>query len=423
MRIRLPASYNLTRIGRSSNARNTISNHTSFANRRPFRSFTTSQHNSQNRGFAASGFVACGIVAAGIGISATALTNSNVANTNADNTANNVEEQKAMPFTFSKDNDFGDIPHQHRMEQFIRYHQKEITEAIEKLDGGKVKFQKDPHKTGITMVLQDGEVFEKAGCAVTCMNGNLPPYKAKAMLDQHKLLGPEGFTDEELKHNLPYFVAGISLVCHPHNPHAPTVHFNYRYFEVQRKDGSTVWWFGGGADLTPTYVNQEDSVHFHTTLKEACDKTDPEYYPNFKKVCDDYFVIAHRNERRGVGGIFFDGQADRDKDVLFNHINNCASAFLPSYLPLVQKHKDDEFTEHQKRFQALRRGRYVEFNLVYDRGTKFGLVAAAHGKAVRVESILLSLPLRSRFEYMFTPAPGSPEEYTQSILRTPKDWI
>ncbi|HET6343908.1 MAG TPA: oxygen-dependent coproporphyrinogen oxidase, partial [Myxococcota bacterium] len=232
---------------------------------------------------------------------------------------------------------------------------------------------------------------------------------AKAMGGGQELSGPE---------SLKFFATGISLVLHPHNPFAPTVHANYRYFE--RGDGQAPgsWWFGGGADLTPSYLFEEDATHFHRVHKEACDRHDPAFYPRFKTWCDAYFTIAHRGETRGIGGIFFDNLHDRDRDALHAFAADCAGAFVPAYLPIVEKRQAHPFTEEHKRWQGLRRGRYVEFNLVYDRGTVFGLRTAG-----RIESILMSLPLHARWEYNHTPPEGSREAALVDVLRHPRAWV
>lgn len=212
---------------------------------------------------------------------------------------------------------------------------------------------------------------------------------------------------------------GVSSVIHPKNPHAPTIHFNYRYFEIEEADGNKQWWFGGGCDLTPTYLNQEDAVHFHRTLKEACDQHGPDLYPKYKKWCDDYFFIAHRGERRGIGGIFFDDLDSPSKEEVFRFVQSCTQAIIPSYIPLVKKHCNDSFTPQEKLWQQLRRGRYVEFNLLYDRGTKFGLFTPGS----RIESILMSLPLTARWEYMHSPSENSKEAEILEVLRHPRDWV
>ncbi|CAG8785362.1 14859_t:CDS:1, partial [Acaulospora morrowiae] len=206
---------------------------------------------------------------------------------------------------------------------------------------------------------------------------------------------------------------------HPNNPHAPTIHMNYRYFEIDNDDGTAkLWWFGGGSDLTPSYLYEEDAVHFHQTIKDACDKHDPNYYPKFKKWCDDYFFLKHRGEARGVGGIFFDDLSEKPAEEIFAFVKQCGNSFLPSYVPLIKRRKDTVFTEKEKEWQQLRRGRYVEFNLIWDRGTKFGLQTPGS----RIESIFVSLPLTARWEYMHTPKKGSREEKLLEVLKNPRDW-
>ena len=218
---------------------------------------------------------------------------------------------------------------------------------------------------------------------------------------------------------VPFFAAGISSVMHPHNPMAPTMHFNYRYFETEEWNGiEPKWWFGGGTDLTPSYIFEEDVRHFHSTYKEACDRHDASYYPRFKKWCDEYFRIPHRDETRGVGGIFFDDLCDRPKDEIFAFSSDCCDAVCESYLPLVARRKDMNFTEKNKEWQQMRRGRYVEFNLVYDRGTTFGLRTGG-----RIESILMSIPLTARWEYCHEPEEGSDEMRLLDATRTPVDWL
>lgn len=220
---------------------------------------------------------------------------------------------------------------------------------------------------GDSRVLQDGETFEKAGCNISVIKSTLSPSAVRQMR-------AERFDWWDGESDLPYFVAGCSLVVHPKNPHAPTIHFNYRYFEIQDPENPAgppkAWWFGGGTDLTPAYLYEEDATHFHTLFKEACDKHDTAYFPKFKKWCDTYFFIPHRQEGRGIGGIFFDDLADRDPEEIFKFIRDCSNVFLPAYYPIVEKRRNQEFSEEEKRWQQLRRGRYAEFNLVVDRGTK-----------------------------------------------------
>ncbi|KAI9749101.1 MAG: Coproporphyrinogen-III oxidase [Lichina confinis] len=305
-----------------------------------------------------------------------------------------------------------------RMECFIKEQQSLIVAELERLDGG--TFRRDswtrPHGGGgISCVLQDGSVFEKAGVNTSVVYGTLPRPAIQKMRADHRAL------DLDID-QLDFFAAGLSMVLHPHNPHAPTVHLNYRYFETANKDGSPqAWWFGGGTDLTPSYLVDEDVIHFHRTIKDACDKHDKAYYPRFKRWCDDYFSVKHRGERRGVGGIFFDDldAMEKDQENLFAFVQDCLGAFLPSYMPIVERRKDAPFTEQEKEWQQLRRGRYVEFNLVHDRGTSFGL----NTPGARIESILVSLPLTARWQYMHEPAEGSREERLLKVLREPVDWV
>jgi coproporphyrinogen III oxidase len=220
-----------------------------------------------------------------------------------------------------------------------------------------------------------------------------------------------------------WFACGLSLVIHPLNPFVPTVHCNYRMFELYDVKNQLIdRWFGGGTDLTPYYLFEEDVRHFHQVYKNTCDQFDSAFYPTFKKDCDNYFVNWHRNqERRGIGGIFYDYQrADTDKDSTFwiNFGKACGDAFIHSYLPIVEKRKEIPYTESNKHWQQIRRGRYVEFNLVHDRGTLFGLKTNG-----RIESILMSLPPVARFEYNFQPQPGSEEEKLLEVCLKPRDWI
>ncbi|GLV31850.1 Coproporphyrinogen oxidase [Carabus blaptoides fortunei] len=300
-----------------------------------------------------------------------------------------------------------------KMELMILRIQKEFCQALEAEEKGTKfivdKWERKEGGGGITCVMQDGLVFEKAGVNISVVTGNLPPGAVAMMNSRGKKLSAG---------TLPFFAAGVSAVIHPRNPMIPTIHFNYRYFEVQ--DGNdSLWWFGGGTDLTPYYLNKKDAEHFHKTLKIACDKHNKTYYQTFKKWCDDYFNIPHRGERRGIGGIFFDDLNTPSQEEAFQFVTSCADAVIPSYIPLVQKHKNDTYTEVEREWQLLRRGRYVEFNLIYDRGTKFGL----HTPGARFESILMSLPLQARWEYMHDPKPKSREGELLEVLRNPKDWI
>ncbi|XP_066273657.1 oxygen-dependent coproporphyrinogen-III oxidase-like [Branchiostoma lanceolatum] len=307
-----------------------------------------------------------------------------------------------------------------RMELLILRVQSDVCKAIEELESteGDKKFLIDRWERkegggGISCVLQDGQVFEKAGVNISIVLGNLPP----AAVRQMRARGKEFKTKDDS--GLPFFAAGVSSVIHPRSPNVPTIHFNYRYFEVVEEDGTRQWWFGGGTDLTPSYLDTEDVVHFHSTLKDACDKHDKSLYPKFKKWCDDYFTIPHRGECRGVGGIFFDDVDEPSQEDAFRFVQSCADAVLPSYVPIVKKQMTHGYGLAERQWQLLRRGRYVEFNLVYDRGTKFGLATPG----ARIESILMSLPLAARWEYCHDPAPGSPEAKMVEVLKNPRDWV
>lgn len=302
-----------------------------------------------------------------------------------------------------------------RMEMLIMQTQAEFCKALEEVDGGTFKvdsWQRKEGGGGISCVMQDGKVFEKAGVNVSVVFGNLTEEAARQMRSRGKVLkGKDG--------KFPFVAMGVSSVIHPKNPHIPTVHFNYRYFEVEEEDGSKQWWFGGGTDLTPVYINEEDALHFHKTLKDACDKHHSQYYPDFKKWCDRYFYVRHRGETRGIGGIFFDDLDSPSQEEVFSFVKSCARTVVPCYLPIVYKHLNDSFTQEEKDWQQMRRGRYVEFNLVYDRGVKFGLATPGS----RIESILMSLPLTARWEYMHEPAKGTREAEMLEVLRNPKEWV
>ena len=286
-----------------------------------------------------------------------------------------------------------------RMVEFIHGLQDDICGALEQLDG-KARFREDPWQRpggggGRSRVLEDGAVLEKGGVSTSVVFGELEEAFAQ------KLQG-EGRT---------FWAGGISLVLHPRNPHVPTVHANYRFIHQGGKA-----WFGGGADLTPYYLYEEDAAHFHRVHKEACDRHDPAYYPRFKETCDKYFHLRHREESRGVGGIFFEnlgGDLERE----FALVRDAGRAFLPAYLPIAERRKEMPFTEAQRFWQEVRRGRYVEFNLVWDRGTTFGLETKG-----RTESILMSLPPQVRWRYDHHPAPGSEEARLVEVLRNPRDW-
>jgi len=304
------------------------------------------------------------------------------------------------------------------MEAFVKEQQQIIVRELEKIDGGKFKtdqWDRPEGGGGTTCVLQESNVFEKAGVNTSIVYGNLPRPAIQRMRVNHKALDPD-------VESLEFFAAGLSLVLHPINPMAPTVHLNVRYFETVNADGSlNAWWFGGGTDLTPNYLFDEDAIHFHKTLKETCDKHDKDYYPRFKKWCDEYFSVKHRGETRGLGGIFFDDldEEEKDQENTFAFVQDSLKSFLPAYLPILQRRMDMPYSDLEKQWQQLRRGRYVEFNLVHDRGTSFGL----NTPGARVESILMSLPVTARWQYMHEPEKGSREDRLLGVLRKPVEWV
>ncbi|MBE9077913.1 oxygen-dependent coproporphyrinogen oxidase [Romeria aff. gracilis LEGE 07310] len=315
-----------------------------------------------------------------------------------------------------------------RVSQAFKQLQDQICRRLEALDGSG-SFQEDSWERpegggGRSRVMKQGEIFEQGGVGFSEVWGdNLPP----SILVKRPEAAGHGF-----------YATGTSMVLHPRNPYVPTVHLNYRYFEA-----GPVWWFGGGIDLTPYYTCTADVIHFHQTLKQACDQHHAEYYPAFKRWCDEYFYLRHRQEPRGVGGIFFDYQngrgelyhgqqaegpaadysralgelTERSWEELFSFVKSCGEAFLPAYVPIVEKRSATPYGERERDFQLYRRGRYVEFNLVYDRGTLFGLQTNG-----RTESILMSLPPLVRWEYDYQPTPGTPEAELYDVFLQPQDW-
>ena len=306
----------------------------------------------------------------------------------------------------------GNSPMRFKFEKMLREGQISITKAIEEIDG-RATFREDSWNResgggGLSRVLSGGNVFEKAGVNLSVVYGKIPKEALKAATENDQRTS---MADGEM---IPFFACGLSSVMHPKNPFCPTMHFNYRYFET---DGG-VWWFGGGTDITPSYLDEEDMKHFHGTYKEVCDHHDPEYFKEFKAWADRYFMIEHRGETRGCGGIFFDDQNDRDPEQLFAFSKDCLNAVVKAYGPIIEKHKNDDFTQAQKEWQLIRRGRYVEFNVIYDRGTVFGLKTGG-----RVESILMSLPETARWEYDHHPEPGTPEAEFLEVCKNPRDWV
>src|SRR5437773_3804599 len=285
--------------------------------------------------------------------------------------------------------------------EFLTGLQARIVAALEAADGGRFRtdaWQRTEGGGGITRILEEGAVFERAGVNVSRVQGAALPPSATASRPQ--LAGR------------PYDAMGLSLVLHPRNPYCPTVHMNVRFFSA-----GDAWWFGGGMDLTPYYVFAEDARHFHTTCRDALAASGAEYYPRYKRWCDEYFRLRHRGEPRGIGGIFFDDLADQDFDFSFALMRSVGEHFLDAYLPILERRKGLAYGERERGFQAYRRGRYVEFNLVYDRGTLFGLQSGG-----RTESILMSMPPTAAWRYDWKPAPGTPEARLYSDFLRPRDW-
>ena len=286
--------------------------------------------------------------------------------------------------------------------------QDRICTAIEREDA-KEKFREDVWQRtegggGRSRVLADGAVFEQAGVNFSHVFGTDLP--ASATAHRPELAGRS------------FQALGVSLVIHPRNPYAPTSHANVRFFIAEKPDAEPVWWFGGGFDLTPYYGFEEDCVHWHKTAKAACDPFGADYYSRFKKWCDEYFLLKHRNEPRGIGGLFFDDLNEKSFKHCFGFLKSVGDHYLPAYLPIVQKRKATPYGERERDFHLYRRGRYVEFNLVYDRGTLFGLQSGG-----RTESILMSLPPLVKWRYDWKPAPGTPEAKLYEVFLKPRDWL
>jgi coproporphyrinogen III oxidase len=292
--------------------------------------------------------------------------------------------------------------------------QDSICASLEAADGGS-RFHEDKWTRpegggGRTRIITGGRVIEKGGVLFSAVHGDAPEFLLKE--EQH---AP---TIDEAPAGKPQFYAtGVSIVIHPVSPMVPIIHMNVRYFEM---DGGTRW-LGGGIDLTPHYVDEEDARYFHGELKKACDRHEPYYYANFKNWADNYFFIRHRQESRGIGGIFFDRLSESEQMSFEKNLafwKDVGSLFAPVYTELISRNRDKKYTEREKSWQLLRRGRYVEFNLIYDKGTKFGLETNG-----RVESILMSLPRLAGWEYNFIPDKGSEEEKTLEVLKKPREWV
>ena len=285
--------------------------------------------------------------------------------------------------------------------------QDHICRALEAEDGtatfSEDRWERAEGGGGRSRVMAEGAVFEKAGINFSDVQGiGLPP---SATATRPQLAGA-GFR-----------AMGVSLVVHPRNPHVPTTHMNVRFFYAEPKEDAPIWWFGGGFDLTPYYGQRADAIHWHRTARAACEPFGEALYPKLKQICDEYFYLPHRGEPRGIGGIFFDDYADGGFEQAFAFMQSVGDHFLPAYQPIVARSKDTPHTEAERQFQLYRRGRYVEFNLVYDRGTLFGLQSKG-----RTESILMSLPPLVRWDYDWHPTPGSPEAELYEIFLKPQDW-
>ena len=295
--------------------------------------------------------------------------------------------------------------------RYLQDLQQRITQKVAELDGSSFlvdawrKQAEEPLQGhGITQILEGGPVFERAGCGFSHVQGpRLPP---SATQHRPELAGA------------PFEAMGVSLVFHPRNPYAPTVHMNVRMLAAKNPAGEEVCWFGGGMDLTPIYGFEEDAKHFHSTCKEALAPFGDDKYPRFKTWCDSYFFLKPRNEARGIGGIFFDDFSELGQERSFAMMQSVGDAFLTAYLPIIERRKDTPYSEREREFQLYRRGRYVEFNLVWDRGTHFGLQSGG-----RTESILLSMPPMASWSYQATPQVSSPEDALYKLFLVPRDWV
>ena len=296
-----------------------------------------------------------------------------------------------------------------QVKKYLVQLQESICSDLELLDGRAIFekdhwTKKDGNGSGITSVICDGNVFEKGGVNFSIVEGNKMPKSATAL--RPELEGRK------------YTALGISLVIHPLNPYIPTVHLNVRFFVAEKPGKETIWWFGGGFDLTPFYGFDEDAIHWHTTAKKACLPFGEKVYSKYKKCCDEYFYLEHRNEQRGIGGLFFDDLNEGGFDKCFEFIKSVGDHFTEAYLPIVIKRKDTPYGEKERNFQLYRRGRYVEFNLIYDRGTLFGLQSGG-----RTESILMSMPPEVKWSYQFQVEKDSEEEKLYNYYLKPKEWI
>ena len=294
-----------------------------------------------------------------------------------------------------------------KVKEFLTELQELIVERLEQVDGTRFKrdgWVRPEGGGGLSCVMEEGNVLERGGVNFSHVFGDKLPPSASA--NRPQLAGRS------------FEAMGVSLVLHPRNPYAPTVHMNVRCFIAKKEGEEPVWWFGGGMDLTPYYGFEEDAVHFHTMCRNALTPFGEDYHPRFKKWCDEYFYLKHRKEPRGVGGIFFDDFSDKSFEHAFNLTESVGDHFLPAYVPILERRMDAPYTERERDFQSYRRGRYVEFNLVYDRGTIFGLQTGG-----RTESILMSLPPIVKWRYDWKPEAGTPEAKLYTDFLIGKDWV
>ncbi len=294
------------------------------------------------------------------------------------------------------------------VKEYLLNLQARICAELEAEDGGAVfvedVWQREQGGGGRTRVLTDGAAFEQAGVNFSEVFGGQMP--ASATAHRPELAGRN------------FRAMGVSLVIHPHNPYVPTSHANVRFFMAEKEGAEPIWWFGGGFDLTPYYPFEDDVVHWHRISREACEPFGQEVYPKFKKWCDEYFVLKHRNETRGVGGLFFDDLNEWGFEKSFAFMQSVGDHYIKAYRPIVARRKDTEYGPRERDFQLYRRGRYVEFNLVFDRGTLFGLQTGG-----RTESILMSLPPLVRWQYNYQPEPGTPEALLYERYLKPQEWL
>ncbi len=299
------------------------------------------------------------------------------------------------------------------MEEWVNSSQQKICDALGSIN--QKPCESHPWKSqegdgrGSANVFKEGVFLEKGGVNVSTISGKIFGNMLNTLSEKQKNNADK----------LNYFATGMSIVLHPFSPIVPTIHSNYRYFEIKDENDQVIsWYFGGGSDLTPYYLYEEDIIHFHQVLKVACDKTELGLYEKLKKEADDYFYLPHRKEHRGIGGIFALQMKEKPQEQIYHWVQNCCNAFLESYLPIVERRIHIPFTENQKKWQLIRRGRYVEFNLLYDVGTEFGLKSGRN-----TENILMSLPPGVSWEFNHHPLPGSPEEKLLNVIKNPRSWI